>query len=175
MGQEFFINSQELENKIRTLLPSQGGAGAGFDLSASTQIIPIIDLTESAEGSNVRQDLQSSFSFNTISSFAVLNTTTDIIINTGYYRVFGALSANPANNSLGCQLQLTDGVTTKIILDSRVSLTFSAVAQGPIFPFDFVIKLEAGEKLQAKSDATTLSLRGSTRQIADIDGNLTNP
>jgi len=44
MGQEFFINSQNLENKIRELLPSQGGAGAGFDLTASTQIIPIIDL-----------------------------------------------------------------------------------------------------------------------------------
>ena len=52
MGQEFFINSQELETKVRQLLPSQGGAGQGFDLSASTQIVPIIDLTESAEGSN---------------------------------------------------------------------------------------------------------------------------
>ena len=57
MGQEFFINSQDLESKIRKLLPSQGGAGAGFDLSASTQIIPIIDLTESATGSNLRQDI----------------------------------------------------------------------------------------------------------------------
>ena len=64
MGSEYFINSQELEDKVRNLLPSQGGAGAGFDLSASTQIIPIIDLTESAEGSNIRQDLQTSFSFN---------------------------------------------------------------------------------------------------------------
>ena len=60
MGQEYFINSQQLENKVRDLLPSQGGAGAGFDLSASTQIIPIIDVTESAEGSNLREDLQTS-------------------------------------------------------------------------------------------------------------------
>ena len=59
MGQEFFINSATLEAKVRELLPSQGGAGAGFDLSASTQIIPVINLTESAEGSNLRQDLQS--------------------------------------------------------------------------------------------------------------------
>ena len=61
MGQEFFINSQELESKVRQLLPSQGGAGAGFDLSASTQIVPIIDLTESAEGSNVRADFELPF------------------------------------------------------------------------------------------------------------------
>lgn len=32
MPQEYFINSQELETKVRQLLPSQGGAGAGFDL-----------------------------------------------------------------------------------------------------------------------------------------------
>ena len=30
MGQEYFINSQKLEDKIRQSLPSQGGAGAGF-------------------------------------------------------------------------------------------------------------------------------------------------
>ena len=55
MGQEYFINSQQLESQVRKLLPSQGGIGAGIDLSASTQIIPIVDLTESAEGSSLRQ------------------------------------------------------------------------------------------------------------------------
>ena len=62
MGQEFFIKSDTLESKVRQLLPSQGGLGAGFDLSASSQIIPIVDLTESAEGSNLRIDLQSAIS-----------------------------------------------------------------------------------------------------------------
>ena len=74
MGQEFFIKSADLESKIRELLPSQGGLGAGFDLSASTQIVPIVDLTESAEGSNVRADLQTALSFNDITSFDVGNT-----------------------------------------------------------------------------------------------------
>ena len=31
VGSEYFINSQELEDKVRDLLPSQGGAGAGFN------------------------------------------------------------------------------------------------------------------------------------------------
>ena len=60
-------------------MPAQGGAGAGFDLSASTQIIPIIDLTESAEGSGLRQDLQSSFSLSSITEFSVNNTTTTLV------------------------------------------------------------------------------------------------
>ena len=88
MGQEYFINSQDLESTVRKLLPSQGGAGAGIDLSASTQIIPIIDLTPTAEGSILRQDLQTSSSLTTITSFNIANAnSTDLIINTGYWLV----------------------------------------------------------------------------------------
>ena len=75
MGSEYFINSQELEDKIRQLLPSQGGAGAGFDLSASTQIVPVIDLTESAEGSNVREDLQTAFSHSSLTTTKIITAT----------------------------------------------------------------------------------------------------
>jgi hypothetical protein len=32
MGQEYFINSQQLESQVRKLLPSQGGIGAGNNL-----------------------------------------------------------------------------------------------------------------------------------------------
>ena len=80
MGQEYFINSQELENKIRQLLPSQGGAGAGFDLSASTQIIPIIDLTEQAEGSSLRADLQTASDFSTTYN-NIVNASNTVIVN----------------------------------------------------------------------------------------------
>jgi hypothetical protein len=89
VGQEFFVKSTTLEDKVRQILPSQGGLGAGFDLSASTQIIPIVDLTESAEGSTLRQDLQSSLSLNSISAHNVANATTTIVNNTGYFRIFG--------------------------------------------------------------------------------------
>ena len=68
MGQEFIIKSTTLEDKINQLLPSQGGQQAGVDLSASTTIIPIVDLTESAEGSNLRQDLQLALSLTSITA-----------------------------------------------------------------------------------------------------------
>lgn len=80
MGQEYFINSQQLESQVRKLLPSQGGIGAGIDLSASTQIIPIVDLTESAEGSSLRQDLQRAISFSNVTSFNFQNTSGTILI-----------------------------------------------------------------------------------------------
>ena len=167
MGQEFFINSQELENKIRQLLPSQGGAGAGVDLSASTQIIPIIDLTESAEGSNVRSDLQTALSFSSSTAFDISNETdTAIITNTGYFRVFG--SASVQSNGFA-NFELTDSVTQKRILNFN-GFTVTAVED----MFDFTVFIAAGQSLLA-SAASTAVMRGVTRQIADIDGNLVNP
>jgi hypothetical protein len=174
VGQEFFINSQNLEDKIRKLLPSQGGAGAGYDLSASTQIIPIIDLTESAENSNLREDLQTSLSFTSITSFDVRNQTTVIITNTGYFRVFGNMitregSANGYNDSI----QLTDGVTTKDVLSFREF--GSATELKNVTPFDFIVFIGAGDSLQMVSGNNLSFIRGCTRQIADIDGNLVDP
>ena len=75
MAQEFTIKSQQIEDKINQLLPSQGGFQAGVDFSASTMVIPIVDLTETAEGSSLRQDLQTSISHNTATTFSVANTT----------------------------------------------------------------------------------------------------
>ena len=175
MGQEFFINSQELENKIRQLLPSQGGAGAGFDLSASTQIIPIIDLTESAEGSNLRQDLQSSLSHGSVTSFNVVNATTTIINNTGYYRVFGAMSCINNAASLNVNISISDGTTDKIILNGVIDYAYSLIGSASIIPFDFIVFLSAGDSLKATAGNTNLTVAGCTRQLADIDGVLVNP
>ena len=86
MGQEFVIKSQILEQKINQLLPSQGGAQAGVDLSASTMVVPIVDLTESAEGSSLRADLQTATAFGDTVTL-VENTATTIISTTGFYKV----------------------------------------------------------------------------------------
>ena len=167
MGQEFFIKSSNLEDKVRQLLPSQGGLGAGFDLSASTQIIPIVDLTESAEGSDVRADLQTALSHNSITSFNIRNTASAIITSTGYFRVFGAYSTIGNNSSF---FALSDGVTDKKVSDIVLDTSqFTAVN------FDFIVFLSAGDQLKASSDSASGALIGCTRQIADIDGNLVNP
>jgi hypothetical protein len=174
VGSEYFINSQELEDKVRNLLPSQGGAGAGFDLSASTQIIPIIDLTESAEGSNVRQDLQTAISFDSSTTFLVQGATSTIISNTGYFRVFGNFGAvNSAGAGYYGAFILNDGATDK---ELGRYLAQNGTGQGPIgYIFDFTVKLKAGDILKCISSASQVVLSGVTRQIADIDGVLTNP
>lgn len=176
MGSEYFINSQELENKVRNLLPSQGGAGAGFDLSASTQIIPIIDLTESAEGSNVRQDLQTSISFGSATVFDT-ESSTDVIINTtGYYRIYGTTSGASYAGVEFAAFRMTDGASNKDIQKFYYRNT-SAGSNGQVLStnFDFVVFLPAGHSISALSTASGIYISGSTRQIADIDGNLVNP
>ena len=167
MGQEFVIKSNILEDKINQLLPSQGGAQAGVDLSASTTIIPIVDLTESAEGSLLRADLQSSFSLTSITEFQVVNATTTLVNTTGYYRCFGGANINTGGSG---ELHLTDGTTTKHIIQFAGTTT----TQNDV-TFDFIVYLKAGVSLVAVSNANSLVFSGNTRQLADINGNLTNP
>ena len=167
MAQEFFIKSTDLENKVRSLLPSQGGMGAGVDLSASTQIVPIVDLTESAEGSNFRQDLQTAFSFDSCTVFNFANTTTDIIVNTGYFRVF-AIARMTGIADL--DVIVNDGTTSKNLF--RVyGVTGSDLSQ----TLDFVVFNPAGYKVQLKSNSADGRWLGNSRQIATITGELVNP
>lgn len=174
MGQEFIIKSQKLEDKVNQLLPSQGGFQAGVDLSASTTVIPIVDLTETAEGSDVRADLQTALSFRTVTTFVVQNANTTIINTTGYYRVFGAITAFSSNPAQAGQFVLSDGSSTKVIYNLQPGLNNSTSDFAPK-NFDFIVFLEAGDSLAINSTGTSMRFQGCTRQIADISGNLINP
>ena len=173
MGSEYFINSQELENKVRDLLPSQGGAGAGFDLSASTQIIPIIDLTESAEGSNLRQDLQSSLGFTTCTEFNVTNTTVTTAITTGYWRIVGNYTGLLDSSRFGAII-INDGTTDKLVWSVQGISDATPDIQTAV-PFDIIVFVEAGHSVKIKGSATNTVMKGVFRQIASLDGTLTNP
>lgn len=174
MGQEFFIKSENLESQVRRLLPSQGGLGAGFDLSASTQIVPIVDLTESAEGSNLRADLQSALSFDTVTNFTVNNATDQVIINnTGYYRVFGSSNLNADTSGADVIFKLTDGATTKEIWHQ--AMVNSPNASSETLSYDFIVFIDAGDSLTCTSTNAQTFAIGCTRQLATIDGELVNP
>ena len=174
MGSEYFINNQELEDKIRQLLPSQGGAGAGFDLSASTQIIPIIDLTESAEGSSLRQDLQKSFSHDNLTFTKIVNATrTTIINNTGYWLLKGSMSYY-SQNLQGTNFELYDGATYKKLYEP-VAFEYTAVGGIEAINFEYMIKLGSGDSLVASTPGVKSIINVASRQIATISDELVNP
>jgi len=175
MAQEFTIKSEIIESKINQLLPTQGGFQPGVDFSASTMIVPIVDLTESAEGSNLREDLQRALSHNSVTTFSVVNANTTIINTTGFYRVTGIYNRLQVNSTPTDAFALNDGSTEKNIFLFR---GFSVASSGTfvnIVPFDFTVLLSAGDSLKCISGDSNCQISGSHRQIADVDGNLVNP
>ena len=171
MGQEFIIKSQQLEDKINQLLPSQGGFQAGVDLSASTTVIPIVDLTETAEGSQVRQDLQTAFSFNNLSQNFVSNSSTGIISTTGFWRLFGTSTIVVSTSAIGNTITISDGISNKNLFQHETA-SASATAQVSSLTFDFLVNLQAGDSIAVTSSNNKSNIAISYRQIADINGNL---
>jgi hypothetical protein len=174
MTQQFRVESTTLRDKINSLLPSQARGSIDVDLTGQTTIVPIVDLTETAEGSSLRQDLQTSLSLGSVTSHSVTNTTTTIINTPGYWRLFGGITilANTSNAG-GSRFTLTDGTTSKVIKDFKLSAS-SAQGQQTI-SYDFIVKLEAGESLTITADTTSSTNRGCSRQLATVDGTLVNP
>ena len=175
MAQEFVIKSQDIEDKINQLLPSQGGFQAGVDFSASTMVVPIVDLTETAEGSALRQDLQTSLSFNN-TNHDISSTTTTIINTTGYFRIAGTCIIEAQSSGAGnhiAQWIINDGTTDKVLFEY---LTFTnANLYQNVFPYDFIVFLKAGHSIKGFVNTSLGKLLGSSRQIADLAGNLIDP
>ena len=172
MAQEFTIKSQDIEDKINQLLPSQGGYQAGVDFSASTMVVPIVDLTETAEGSNLREDLQSSFSLIVSNAVSLTNTSaTDFITTTGFYRIYGNINLTPSTGTGFAVFQITDGTTTKILQQ----FVTSGSSNNTTHQVDFIVKLEAGDSMQYFGNSSSTSFIGNYRQLADLNGNLTDP
>lgn len=169
MAEEFIINSNAIESKINSLLPSQGGFAPGVDFSASTMVIPIVDLTETAEGGTTRQDLQSALSLASCTVFDVTNTTTTIVNTTGYWRVT-AVSNLGGSPTVRNSIIMTDGTTTKQMWEHLMNGTGNSCLN-----IDYIFFLPAGVSLQVKSDSSGATIAGSVRQIADLSGNLVNP
>ena len=171
MAQEFTINSNAIEDKINQLLPSQGGFGAGIDFSASTMVIPIVDLTESAEGSKLRQDLQTAIS-NSLNTVTIANTAgTDIVTTTGFYRVYISNLRCTGAGTQTAALDIDDGTSNFRFFEF---LSQSGVVNDFVNAFDSVVFLKAGSKIDGTAGSGQI-MRVHTYQIASIDGNLTNP
>lgn len=172
MAQEFTIKSTAIEDKINQLLPSQGGFQPGVDFSASTMVIPVVDLTETAEGSALRQDLQRAISFTNATSFNLQNTSSTILNTPGYWQIQGTVAGqSDVGSSTDTFMVINDGTTNKPLFQTETITNPGSQFFG-FFIHPFVIKLEAGHSLVGSADLYS-RLSGTCNQIADINGNLT--
>lgn len=171
MAQIINITSEALQATIRRLLPSQQGFGE--DLQATNVVTPIIDLTPTAEGSAVGQNLQTALAFGSQTTFNVRNTTTSIASTAGFYRlVCGIAVYTQSAAAESAILQMSDGSTTKNVwgLDYASFLTSNTAAE----KLDLTVFLRSGDSLSWVV-SSLMQVRGSIRQIADVNGVLVNP
>ena len=172
MAQIIRITSEALQQTIRRLLPSQQGFGE--DLQASNVIQPIIDLTPTAEGSQLPTFIQQALAFGSQTSFAVSNTTTTIINTPGFWRLVGVATCTPtglgvANTSL---LIRDGGIGSKIVWE--VELNTNATEPVAV-PFDLTFFLRPNDEIVGITNDAANLLHGSVRQVATVTGELVNP
>lgn len=172
MAQLINITSEALQATIRRLLPSQQGFGE--DLQATNVITPIIDVTPTAEGSQLPLSLSQALSLGNQTVFEARNGTDSLTVTPGFYRITGTSSVQMSGNVSTTYVEITNGLTTKEIWSHTALNASGDTAQASVL-VDLVVFLDAGEELQVRSDTTQSIIRGSVRQIADRYGNIDNP
>ena len=169
------ITSESLQAEVRRLLPSQRGFGS--DLEAQNVIVPIVDLTPTAEGSSLREDLQKAISFDSVSVDFRNTAGSTVAQNTpGFYAYtaeLSVLSSGTAGQNRAF-IQLDDGIASKRIhqlannSDGNPEEPQTVTVSGTVF-------LTTGDALEIVVLGNDGFVNMSSWPIADVNGNLINP
>ena len=152
------------------MLPSQQGFGE--DLQASNVILPVLDVTPTAEGSSVPAYLQQALAFGSQTFFDVFDQTTSLANSPGFWRVIGTAAGRTSSGDVDATFQINDTSTTKGIWSFEMSGTSTIISFSE--SFDFIVFLRAGDTLEAVA-GNPMHIKGSYRQIADVNGVLVSP
>ena len=167
------VTTEALEKKFRDTFPSQAGAELVDDLYASGVIVPTVDFTAAAQGSELRSDLQSAWDASTISE-EIANTTKIITSTPGFYKVFATVGYTAGTASPAANITLNDGVSNFrvwrfAIVNPGVGIDTTATS------WEGVVWVKSGSDLRANSNQTNVVLTVHARQIASSTGDLINP
>lgn len=166
------VTSESLQAKVRSLLPSQ--QGFGNDLQASNVIIPVIDLTASAEGSDVPVQIQEAMSFGGVSSFTQTGAgSTTIVTGTGFYRIQAQVSIEKSSGQRTAVISMSDGLSVKTLWKLDSNVVSNAHIHTESLPL-LTVFLRSGESISVTATADTI-IQAQTWQVADVNGNLVNP
>lgn len=172
--QNYEIVNPGLETQVAALLPSV--AGYGGNLRATNTIIPIVDLTAAAEGSNVPESMQQAIAFGSQTAFSQIGAGTTVIVNSpGFWRVIGTANNDTANAQHTVSLTMTDGVSTKTVWQTGNMFNVNTGTSYSL-NIDFIFFLDSGESLSATCSTNNYTaFTGSVRQVASKDGTLVTP
>lgn len=167
------VTTEALEKKFRDTFPSQAGAELVDDLYASGVIVPTVDFTSAAQGSELPESLQTALDFATDHLFT--RNSTDVLINNpGFwvlrYYAYGAPGTNVGRTN---EITMSDGVSSKTLYlmdDRTTSSTAPSEDSGQM-----VVFLRPGDSVSQSSNNITMGISSVYRQIATVDGTLVNP
>jgi len=159
MAQIIPIVSDALQATIRRLLPSQNGFGE--DLQAQNVIVPIIDLTPTAEGSNLPGYLQTARGFDQTKVQAQGSTVT-VTSTAGFYQLDLFINSGTGSGVL----EMSDGFSVK-------EITLVTGTDVPVR--GYYVFVPVGYTLQVRSNSATTPFTCDFRQIADVNGVLSEP
>lgn len=171
------LTDETLEARFRETFRSQGGAELVDDLYASGVIVPVVDFTAAAEGSALRQDLQSAWDFTT-GSAAVSNGNNTIVSNAGFWKVdlvFTSEDISYSPASTMAEVEISDGLSTKRVWFATSAANAGGATNTAAFEESFLVFLRPGDDLVARSADARHTLSLWWRQIADSNGGLVNP
>ena len=159
--------------QFRQDFPAQAGEGITGDLNYSDTIIPIVDMTAAAGEGVLPSYLQTAWDFS-VSTVTANNSTETVANSPGFWQVWGtSLLEVETPPDVACQLQITDGLSTKLIW--RHFEESNVTGNSTLFIPQSVVFLKAGETLQCRSSAGGSVICISSRQVATVNGELVNP
>lgn len=170
------ITSESLQAEVRRLLPSQRGFGQ--DLEAQNVIVPIVDLTPTAEGSALREDLQRAASVGSVTSTEQLNAGSNTVIATpGFWAYNFTLHFNTFGTPTGARrvnINLTDGTSTRRL--HRLLSLDDGTGEDPVtISGHGTVFLKTGDSVVLENSGADTYSQIAIWQIADVNGNLVNP
>ena len=168
MTQIIPIVSEALQATVRRLLPSQSGFGE--DLQASNVIVPIVNLTPSAEGTELRSDLQRSLDFTTTHKRAT--TSDNDVGSTGFNFVYFSSYNTSGTTNRSVEIKISTGLSSNTIFKCTVPAGNNPQNQfiSPIL----TIFVPAGYTLSVVPEADLVT-DVTTRQLATVNGILVDP
>jgi hypothetical protein len=173
MAQITSVTSESLQAQVRRLLPSQQGFGE--DLQASNVITPVIDLTSTAEGSVLPQNLQTAIDTSTDIEIIDAGSTVTIVTTTGFWRVYGTITHKAATVDIISQVILNNGTTDNIVYELRTDSDSGTDDPQYAIALDLVIFVRSGDSIKLTNTNANGTMSIAYRQIADVNGNLVNP
>lgn len=163
------IVSESLQASVRRLLPSQQGFTE--DLQATNVITPVIDLTRTAEGSQLPLDLSSAVSFDSNTNVTAYNSSIVIANTPGFYKFSGSVViTNTGSTSHNILITFENGATVKNFYNSGA---LAGVTQNEYINMQFF--LDTGDIVKLVSNGLNAFCDGIVRQTADRYGNIVNP